>query len=86
MSYILALDQGAASSCAIAVAAGGVIVGMAREKIPQYYPEPAWVEHDPTYIRTTQIGIARQVLHDCGLTCRDITGTDITRQRETTLI
>ncbi len=86
MSYILALDQGTTSSRAIIFDAEGVIVGMAQEEIIQYYPEPGWVEHDPLNIWSTQIGVAQQVIHDCGLTSRDIKGIGITNQRETTLI
>lgn len=86
MSYILALDQGTTSSRAIIFDAEGATVGMAQEEITQYYPEPGWVEHDPMNIWTTQIAVARQVIHDCGLTSRDIKSIGITNQRETTVV
>lgn len=86
MAYILALDQGTTSSRAIIFDAEGTIVGVAQEEITQIYPHPGWVEHDPVEIWQSQIGVARQVLQDCGLTSRDIAGIGITNQRETTVV
>ena len=86
MSYILALDQGTTSSRAIIFDPEGTIVGMAQQEITQIYPQAGWVEHNPDNIWATQIGVAQQVLHECGLTSRDIKGIGITNQRETTLL
>jgi len=86
MSYVLALDQGTTSSRAIIFDAEGTIVGTAQQEITQIYPQPGWVEHDPVEIRDSQIGVARRVLQNCGLTYRDILAIGITNQRETTVV
>lgn len=86
MAYILALDQGTTSSRAIIFDGDGTIVGLAQKETTQIFPHPGWVEHDPEEIWESQIGVARQVLQDCGLTSRDIAGIGITNQRETTVV
>ena len=48
MSYLLALDQGTTSSRAIVFDSSGRIVHTAQKEFTQIYPQPGWVEHDPT--------------------------------------
>src|SRR5690606_40738081 len=50
MTYLLALDQGTSSSRSIVFDAAGRIVAMAQRELPQIYPQPGWVEHDPMEI------------------------------------
>jgi glycerol kinase len=47
MPYLLALDQGTSSSRSIVFDLSGRIVAMAQQELPQIYPQPGWVEHDP---------------------------------------
>ncbi|MGH9438032.1 MAG: FGGY family carbohydrate kinase, partial [Terriglobia bacterium] len=44
--YVLALDQGTTSSRAILFDRAGNAVSFASLEFTQYYPQPAWVEHD----------------------------------------
>ena len=62
MALILALDQGTSSSRSIVFDAQGHIVASAQQEIPQHYPQPGWVEHDPMTLWTTQRDTARQAL------------------------
>ncbi|HAU57386.1 MAG TPA: hypothetical protein DCW87_07385, partial [Comamonadaceae bacterium] len=47
MTYLLALDQGTSSSRSIVFDERGHIVAQAQRELPQIYPRPGWVEHDP---------------------------------------
>ena len=53
MTYLLALDQGTSSSRSIVFDAGGRIVATAQQELPQMFPQPGWVEHDPMVIWQT---------------------------------
>jgi DeoR family glycerol-3-phosphate regulon repressor len=50
MTYLLALDQGTSSSRSIVFDERGRIVAQAQRELPQIYPQPGWVEHDPLEI------------------------------------
>lgn len=72
MTYLLALDQGTSSSRSIVFDEDGRIVALAQQELPQIYPEPGWVEHDPMKIWHSQLATARQALGKAGLQARDI--------------
>jgi 2-keto-3-deoxy-galactonokinase len=57
MAYILALDQGTTSSRAILFDEAGTIAAVAQHEFEQFYPQPGWVEHDPTEILTSQLPV-----------------------------
>jgi glycerol kinase len=86
MSFILALDQGTTSSRAIVFDATGAVRGSAQRELPQIFPQPGWVEHDPREIWSGQIEVARAALSRSKVRARDIAGIGITNQRETTVI
>ena len=86
MTYLLALDQGTSSSRSIVFDNQGRIVAVAQREVPQIYPQPGWVEHDPLEIWAGQLATAREVLAKAGLTARDIRAIGITNQRETTVL
>ena len=86
MTYLLALDQGTSSSRSIVFDVQGRIVAMAQQELPQIYPQPGWVEHDPMVIWRDQLATARQALTQAGLQARDIHAIGITNQRETTVL
>ncbi|MEX8193975.1 glycerol kinase GlpK [Comamonas guangdongensis] len=85
-TYLLALDQGTSSSRSIVFDAQGRLVASAQQELPQIYPRPGWVEHDPQEIWRTQLATAREALTKAGLTARDIRAVGITNQRETTVV
>jgi glycerol kinase len=86
MSYLLALDQGTSSSRSIVFDLQGRIVAMAQQELPQIYPQPGWVEHDPMEIWRTQLATAKEVLAKAGLDAKAIRAIGITNQRETTML
>ena len=84
--HILSLDQGTTSSRAIVFNALGRPVSAAQEELPQIYPQPGWVEHDPEAIWSTQLSTARRALAQAGITAADIAAIGLTNQRETTIL
>ena len=86
MTYLLALDQGTSSSRSIVFDERGRIVALAQQELPQIYPKPGWVEHDPMEIWRSQLATARQALAAAGLKASDIRALGITNQRETTVV
>lgn len=86
MTYLLALDQGTSSSRSIVFDAHGHIVAQAQLELPQIYPRPGWVEHDPMEIWRTQLATAQSALQQAGLAARAVRAVGITNQRETTVV
>ena len=85
-TYLLALDQGTSSSRSIVFDTQGRIVASAQLELPQIYPQPGWVEHDPREIWRTQLSTAKEALAKAGLKASDIRSVGITNQRETTIV
>ena len=83
MKCILALDQGTSSSRALVFDHSGAIRAMARRELTQFFPRPAWVEHDPLEIWRTQVEVAREALGRAGGAPAAIA---IANQRETTVV
>jgi glycerol kinase len=86
MTYILALDQGTTSSRAILFDEAGEIAAVAQHEFQQFYPQPGWVEHDPTEILTSQLACAVEVLGKADIRPRDVAAIGITNQRETVIV
>jgi glycerol kinase len=86
MTYLLALDQGTSSSRSIVFDEQGRVVALAQQELPQIYPRPGWVEHDPMEIWRSQLATARQALATADLRAQDIRALGITNQRETTVV
>src|SRR5437879_3765883 len=58
MPLVLALDQGTTGSTALLVDEGGKVLGRGYREIPQIFPQPGWVEHDPEVIWTMTLSAA----------------------------
>jgi glycerol kinase len=84
--YILSLDQGTTSSRAILFDTYGNIVQTSQKEFEQIFPQPGWVEHDPTEIWRTQLETARNVLLYTDTKPEEIAAIGITNQRETTVV
>ncbi len=84
--FVLALDQGTTSSRAVLVDRGGRIRASASEELPQLYPAPGEVEHDPEAIWDSQLRAARRVLAESGTDAADVAAIGLTNQRETTVV
>jgi len=86
MAYVLALDQGTTSSRAILFDEAGAIAAVAQHEFEQFYPQPGWVEHDPTEILSSQMSCAVEALGKAGARPRDVAAIGITNQRETAIV
>lgn len=86
MKYVLALDQGTTSTRAIVFNDKGQIVGKAQQEFAQIYPCAGWVEHDPTDIIGTAVGVVAEALIRANIVIDDLAAIGITNQRETTIV
>ena len=84
--FILALDQGTTSSRAILFDQQGTAVSTAQREHKQHYPQPGWVEHDPSEIWQSQLSVARATLHQADAKPAEVAAIGITNQRETTVL
>jgi glycerol kinase len=83
---VLALDQGTTSSRAILFGHDGRSILHNNQECPQIYPQPGWVEHNPSDIWSSQLAVAAFVLENGQIAKEDIVALGITNQRETTII
>ncbi|HVP28197.1 MAG TPA: glycerol kinase GlpK [Myxococcota bacterium] len=86
MTYVLALDQGTTSSRALLFDESGAMVAAEKHELPQHYPRPGWVEHDPEEIWQSQLLAARGALAKANVHAREVRALGITNQRETTVV
>jgi len=84
--YVLALDQGTTGSTALVVDPDGRVVARGYAELPQYFPKPGWVEHDPGEIWATVERAARAALAEARVAGAEIAAIGITNQRETTIL
>jgi glycerol kinase len=84
--YILALDQGTTGSTALVVDPDGRVLARGYAELPQYFPQPGWVEHDPDEIWATVERAARAALAEARVSGTDVAAVGITNQRETTIV
>jgi glycerol kinase len=84
--YVLALDQGTTGSTALVLDPDGDVRGRGYAELPQHYPRPGWVEHDPELIWGTTISALEQALKAAGVTGSEVAAIGITNQRETTIL
>ena len=85
-TYVLAIDQGTTSSRAVLFRADMSIAASAQQELPQHYPEPGSVEHDPEDIWRTVLATCRAAMATAGASARDIAAIGITNQRETAVL
>lgn len=85
-SLILALDQGTTSTRAMLFDRQGFVVEAAQVELPQIYPQPGWVEHDPEEIWQAAQDVISVVLARAEVEAGDVTALGITNQRETTVL
>ncbi|MFD2703390.1 glycerol kinase GlpK [Paenibacillus shunpengii] len=84
--YIMSLDQGTTSSRAILFNKKGEIVYTAQREFPQYFPQPGWVEHNPSEIWSSILAVIATCLAEAEVKPAQIAGIGITNQRETAVV
>ncbi|MFC6786104.1 glycerol kinase GlpK [Halobaculum halobium] len=85
-TYVGAIDQGTTGTRFMVFDHAGQVVANAYEKHEQIYPEPGWVEHDPTEIWENTKAVVTAGLADAGLEASQLEALGITNQRETTVV
>ena len=85
-SYLLAIDQGTTGTAALLFDAEGRLVASADRDLPQHYPQPGWVEHDPEEVWATTVAAVREALQRARVAASRVAALGITNQRETTLL
>lgn len=80
---ILAIDQGTTGTTCLVVDAAGRVRGRAARELPQHFPAPGLVEHDPDDILRTVREAAREAVERAG--ARPV-AAGITNQRETVVL
>jgi len=80
---VLAIDQGTTGTTCLLVDSDLAIRGRGYAPLPQHFPQPGWVEHDPEEIWQSVLAAADQALRSDAArpTC-----LAITNQRETTVV
>lgn len=86
MKYLMALDQGTTSSRCILFDKKGNMLSVAQKEFTQYYPHPAWVEHNANEIWESILEVSRKAIEKIDAKAEDIIAIGITNQRETTVI
>jgi glycerol kinase len=84
--YVLALDQGTSGSTVLVIDAEGTVRARGYAELPQHYPQPGWVEHEPEAIWATVGEAAQRALAEARVTGDEIAAVGITNQRETAIV
>jgi glycerol kinase len=84
--HLLAIDQGTTSTRAMLFESDGTAKASAQVELPQIYPQPGWVEHDPEEIWRATLSVLKRALANGKMTAADVLAIGITNQRETTLL
>jgi glycerol kinase len=85
-SHFIAIDQGTTSTRAIVFDLGLKPRATAQQELPQIFPAPGWVEHDPEEIWRATVAVVRAAIAQAGLAAKDVAAIGITNQRETTVV
>jgi glycerol kinase len=76
---ILAIDQGTTGTTCLALDDDLRVAGRGYRELPQHFPRPGWVEHDPEEIWRSVLAAAAEAAGEPGTVA-------ITNQRETTIL
>jgi len=83
---LLAIDQGTTGTTVLVLDRALAVRGRGYREIPQIYPRPGEVEHDPEAIWQSVVGAIELALRASGVAPSDIAAIGITNQRETTIL
>ncbi len=83
---ILAIDQGTTSTTCLVVDEELRIRGRGYRELPQHFPRPGWVEHDPEEIWQSVLAVAEEAVRAARIRPDELRAIGITNQRETTLL
>jgi glycerol kinase len=86
VSCILAIDQGTTGTTCLVVEPDLTVRGRGYAELPQRFPQPGWVEHDPEEIWGGVLAAARAALADARTGPAELQAVALTNQRETTVL
>lgn len=84
--YIVALDQGTTGSTALVLDARGRVRGRGYAELPQHFPKPGWVEHDPDEIWDSVLTALKHALAAARIKGAQVAAIGVTNQRETVVL
>jgi glycerol kinase len=83
---LLAIDQGTTGTTCLVVDDELRPRGRGYREVPQHFPRPGWVEHDPEELWESVVGAAEDALAAARIGAGDLTALGIANQRETTVV
>jgi glycerol kinase len=83
---ILAIDQGTTGTTCLVVDEELRSRGRGYREVPQHFPRPGWVEHDPDELWDSVLAAAGDALADAGIAAGELDAVGVTNQRETTVV
>lgn len=84
--FVGAIDQGTTGTRFMVFDSDSNLVGSYYKEHKQIFPNPGWVEHDPTEIWNNTEFVIRHTLKKTNLSFKDLTTIGITNQRETCVV
>ncbi|MBI5167990.1 MAG: glycerol kinase GlpK [Candidatus Eisenbacteria bacterium] len=83
---ILAIDQGTTGTTALVLDRKGRVRGRGYAELPQHFPKPGWVEHDPDEIWASVLAAVPRALAAARVKSASIRAIGVTNQRETVVL
>jgi glycerol kinase len=83
---LLAIDQGTTGTTCLLVDEELQPRGRGYREVPQHFPRPGWVEHEPEELWESVVGAAEDALAAAGIAAGELSALGITNQRETTVV
>jgi glycerol kinase len=83
---LLAIDQGTTGTTCLVVDDELRPRGRGYREVPQHFPRPGWVEHDPKELWESVVGAAEDALGAAGIGAGELIALGIANQRETTVV
>ncbi|MFZ4585461.1 MAG: glycerol kinase GlpK [Acidimicrobiia bacterium] len=83
---VLAIDAGTTGVRTVAIDEHGTPGAYSYREFPQYFPQPGWVEHDPTEIWDATLATLTEVVAAVRENGDEIAAIGITNQRETVVV
>jgi glycerol kinase len=84
--HVVALDQGTTGSTVLVLGPEGEIRGRGYAELPQIFPRPGWVEHDPEAIWDSVTAALGQALTAARIDAGEVGAVGIANQRETVVV
>jgi glycerol kinase len=83
---VLAVDQGTTGTTVLLIDRSGRVRGRGYAELPQIFPRPGWVEHDPDRIWDSVLAAGGRALAAAKVPRTRVAAIGVTNQRETTML